>query len=83
MNSFECTMYVTILAIEIKNNKTPVHHVGTLLTKPSEQIYQLPKVIGIHHICYLMGHGTKGGQVLPQVSADKGTWITGAALALP
>lgn len=66
MNSFECTMYVTILATEIKNNKTPVHHVGTLLTKPSEQIYQLPKVIGIYHICYLMGRGTKGGEVLPQ-----------------
>lgn len=47
---FQCTVHVTILAAEIMNHKTPVHHVGTLLNKPSEQIYQLLKVIGIFHI---------------------------------
>lgn len=40
----------SILAIEIMNHKTPVHHVSTLLNKTSEQIYQLLKVIGIYHV---------------------------------
>lgn len=85
MNSFQCTMLVTILAIEIMNHKTPAHPVSTLFNKPSGQIYQLLKVIGLYHTWYLMGHGSKDVQVLHQVSADKAiaTQITGAALALP